>query len=574
MPGDLLNEMAGSCITDPFAVVTENSNISPANATRAATASQDQPLEANAKQAPDGGNKRTLPSSRPAWGAAATLTQKQRRLIPTDNAAARIGNEFGSAVDTDARTRNQLTMPQRVNLHKAGLRQSPRLKELVDATSSKEKAHVTWASKIPRVVMLFTLYSLVSNMKIDTPLYNISPNATFAEWTASRLHEVNELYDGMLNSICTYAFSTNALDMSNNEVFTYTKAMQQPDSAQFIEAMLKEIDDPKSCHNWEIVRRSTIPPGHKTIQEIWSFKHKGFPDGTLSKHKARLCAHGGMQQWGVSYWEMFSPVVNMLIVCLLLALCNIHGLESNSIDFVLAFPQADLDEDIWMELPTGIVVSGKLDESRANVLTLKKSLYGLKQASLNLFEKLKLGLIDCGFTLSEIDPCLYLKENMVLLTYVDDCIIISPSKESINHLILSMQSGPENFKLTEEGDVNKVLGVEITRLDNNSFKLSQPLLIDRILSFLGLCNNEFKTDANSLSTPVAKGLLHCNLSGKPCKYSWKYRTAVGMLSYLQNTSRPEISMATQQTARFSNQPMLSHEKSIMQIRRYLLDTRK
>jgi hypothetical protein len=45
---------------------------------------------------------------------------------------------------------------------------------------------------------------------------------------------------------------------------------------------------------------------------------------------------------------------------------------------------------------------------------------------------------------------------MVLLTYVDDCIIISPSKESINHLILSMQSGPENFKLTDEGDVNKI----------------------------------------------------------------------------------------------------------------------
>ena len=47
-----------------------------------------------------------------------------------------------------------------------------------------------------------------------------------------------------------------------------------------------------------------------------------------------------------------------------------------------------------------------------------------------------------------------------------------------------------------------------------------------------------------------------------------------MLSYLQNTSRPEISMAVHQTARFSNNPMLSHEKSIMRIGQYLLDTRK
>jgi hypothetical protein len=46
-----------------------------------------------------------------------------------------------------------------------------------------------------------------------------------------------------LNSICAYGI---ALDMSNNEVFTYTKAMQQPDAPQFIEAMVREIEDHKS----------------------------------------------------------------------------------------------------------------------------------------------------------------------------------------------------------------------------------------------------------------------------------------------------------------------------------------
>jgi hypothetical protein len=285
-------------------------------------------------------------------------------------------------------------MPQRVNLHEAGLHQSPRLKELEATKSTKEKAHVTWASKFSRAVTLFMLYSLVSDVKIDMPSYNISPTATLAKCAVSCLHEVNELYNGTLNSICAYAFSTIALDMSNNKVFTYTKAMQQPDSAQFIKAMSKEIDDHQSRHHWEIVQRTTIPPGNKTIQAIWSFKHKRFPDGSLNKHKTQLCAHGGMQQWGVSYWETYSPVVNMLTVRLLLALCNIHGLESKSVNFVLAFPHGDLVEDIWMELPMGIVVSGKADKSRAYVLKLKKSLYGSKQASLNWFEKLKQGLVD------------------------------------------------------------------------------------------------------------------------------------------------------------------------------------
>jgi hypothetical protein len=267
-----------------------------------------------------------------------------------------------------------------------------------------------------------------------------------------------------------------------------------------------------------------------------------------------------MQQWGDSYWKTYSPIVNMLAVCLLLALCNIHGLESKTIDFILAFPQADLDVDIWMELPTGIIVSDREDTLWAYVLKLKKSLYGLKQESLNWFEKLKQGLKDRGFTPSEINPCLYLKKNMVLLTYVNDFIIISPSKESINRLIAFMQSGPENFKLIDEGDVNKFLGVEITHLDDNSFELSQPFFIDRILNFLGLRKNEYSKQMLTLPpSPIAKGLLHRDLLGKGRKYSWKYRTAVGMLSYLQNTSRPEISMAVHQTAGFSNNPMLSQK---------------
>ena len=97
-----------------------------------------------------------------------------------------------------------------------------------------------------------------------------------------------------------------------------------------------------------IVPRSIIPAGVKKIQAIWSFKRKRYPDGTLNKHKARLCAHGCMQQWGVSYWETYSPVVNMhatYTVC-----------TQKSTDFVLSFPQADLDVDIWMELPMGIVI--------------------------------------------------------------------------------------------------------------------------------------------------------------------------------------------------------------------------
>ena len=85
-----------------------------------------------------------------------------------------------------------------------------------------------------------------------------------------------------------------------------------------------------------------------------------------------------MQQWGVNYWETYAPVVNWISVRFLLILSEIAGLESQAIDFVLAFPQAELDVPVFMELPVGMAVAGSSDPSKPHVLRLRKSLYGLK----------------------------------------------------------------------------------------------------------------------------------------------------------------------------------------------------
>ena len=46
-----------------------------------------------------------------------------------------------------------------------------------------------------------------------------------------------------------------------------------------------------------------------------------------------------------------------------------------------------------------------------------------------------------------------------------------------------------------------------------------------------------------------------------------------MLGYLQGTTRPDISMATHQCARFNNDPKLSHDRAVKRIVKYLLDTK-
>ncbi len=289
--------------------------------------------------------------------------------------------------------------------------------------------------------------------------------------------------------------------------------MKQDDAAEFIKAMSTEVEAHKSRNHWMMVPRSSLPEGAKTIRAIWSFKRKRFPDG----QQAQLCAHGGMQQWGENYWETYSPVVNMLSVRLLLAIAHIHGLESISIDFVLAFPQAEIDTDIWMEIPEGMDPAGDTNNRRAYVLKLNKSLYGLKQASHNWYEKLKQSLIDQEFSPSRIDPCIFMKNGMILLVYIDDCIIIGDNAMRIDYLIHSLQHGEEQYILTEEGTLDKFLGININKLNNNRFKLSQPFLIERIINFV---ESECKTDVNikTMPNPVGKPLLHKDLEGKERKY--------------------------------------------------------
>ena len=102
-----------------------------------------------------------------------------------------------------------------------------------------------------------------------------------------------------------------------------------------------------------------------------------------------------MQVWGVNFWENFLPVVNWMSVQILLTLTLLHGLEACSIDFALAFPQTELDQPVYMDLPIGCEVPGA--EKGEYVIVLQKFLYGLKQASLNWFEMLKKGLLDFGF---------------------------------------------------------------------------------------------------------------------------------------------------------------------------------
>ena len=75
----------------------------------------------------------------------------------------------------------------------------------------------------------------------------------------------------------------------------------------------------------------------------------------------------------------------------------------------------------------------------------------------------------------------------------------------------------KNFVLTNEEDIKKFLGIETTQLDDNRFKISQPFMIDRIISYLNIDTNEYGMYTDNKSTPVEKPLLNKYILGKPRK---------------------------------------------------------
>ena len=85
-----------------------------------------------------------------------------------------------------------------------------------------------------------------------------------------------------------------------------------------------------------LVRRTELN-GNKTIMSIWYFKIKIDLDGRLIKHKSQMCNHRGIHQFGVNYWEIFSPLVNWVSVRAMLALSILRDIHTKSVSFVLAY---------------------------------------------------------------------------------------------------------------------------------------------------------------------------------------------------------------------------------------------
>jgi hypothetical protein len=162
----------------------------------------------------------------------------------------------------------------------------------------------------------------------------------------------DELQEAMQDPI---AFAAKS---SDPDIFHYGGAMKELDRAEFIKALEEEVKVHIDNGHWVLMPRSDIPHGHKVLDSVWAFRRKRrIATQEVYKWKARLNVHGGQQEKGINFnfWETAVPVVQWTSIRIFLIVAIINGWHSRQIDFVLAYPQADIECDLYMAIPAGFM---------------------------------------------------------------------------------------------------------------------------------------------------------------------------------------------------------------------------
>ena len=349
---------------------------------------------------------------------------------------------------------------------------------------------------------------------------------------------------------------------------TFHEALNSNQASKWLEAMRDEMDSMSNNQVWELI---DLPDGFKPIGCKWVFKTKKDSKGNVERFKARLVAKGYTQREGIDFTETFSPVSTKDSFRIIMALVAHFDLELHQMDVKTAFLNGDLSEEVYMQQPEGFIERGK----EHMVCRLKRSIYGLKQASRQWYMKFDKVIRSFGFEENKFDQCIYMKVSgskfIFLVLYVDDILLASSDVDLLNHTksFLSI-----NFDMKDLGEASFVLGIEICRdRSRNVLGLSQKSYIERVLKRFNM------ETCKGGEVPVVKG---DKLSKEQCpksdfeKEAMKnipYASAIGSLMYAQVCTRPDIAFAVNVLGRYLSNPGHDHWVAAKKVMRYLQRTK-
>ena len=205
----------------------------------------------------------------------------------------------------------------------------------------------------------------------------------------------------------------------------------------------------------------------------------------------------------------------------------------------------------------------------SHVLKLLRNIYGNKAAGQVWNKYLDRRLLEAGFEHSKVGPCLYYKGGVILLVYVDDCILMGTTDAIIDKSVRALRSSKQNFTTEDEGGVRDFLGVRINRNDNSTITLTQPQLIDSTIEDLNMKDN---TKSQSIPACSSK-LLHKDTDGESTEANFDYRSVIGKLNFLEKSTCPDISVGVHQCIRFQDNLKKSHLQAMRTIGCYLIGMR-
>jgi hypothetical protein len=184
---------------------------------------------------------------------------------------------------------------------------------------------------------------------------------------------------------------------------------------------------------WEL---RPLLQGYNAVEGKWIFKTKLDATFEIMYHKTRLVARAFSQVHGVDFIETFVSMTKFTTVKCIVAIEATLDLKMHQMDMKMVFFNEDLEEDIYKEQPNELVQRGQ----KHLVCKLKKSFYGLKEASRAWSQKIDTTLLGFGFQYGIADHCLYLyfaqeeSHVMIVLVYVDDFLILTSNMDSIGAL--------------------------------------------------------------------------------------------------------------------------------------------
>jgi hypothetical protein len=170
------------------------------------------------------------------------------------------------------------------------------------------------------------------------------------------------------------------------------------------------------------------PQGRHLMDSKLVFTVKTNANQEVTIFKVRLVARGFTQIAGIDYSETYSSVAS--IAESLIAMAINMNCVIKQLDVKTAYLYASVDEELYMKIPACVPVTNKNQCWR-----LKKALYGTKQGAKCWYNEIKGTALKFGFKTSVLEESIFYKENIWLVLYVDDILVMSTDNVLCENLI-------------------------------------------------------------------------------------------------------------------------------------------